>query len=112
MFDGVKHIKFDDAVESGMVEYIGQSVIDKFYENVLAQGLNTNLVADSGLKVVYTPLNGTGNKPVRHILNKIGIKMLLLFRNRKCPTVILQPVRILIRRSGKLWNLVLSYAMR
>ena len=75
MFDGVKHIKFDDAVESGMVEYIGQSVIDKFYEKSNStQGLNTNLVADSGLKVVYTPLNGTGNKPVRHILNKIGIK--------------------------------------
>lgn len=35
MFDGVKHIKFDDAVESGMVEYIGQSVIDKFYEKCL-----------------------------------------------------------------------------
>ena len=85
MFDGVKHIKFDDAVESGMVEYIGQSVIDKFYENVLAQGLNTNLVADSGLKVVYTPLNGTGNKPVRHILNKIGIKNVTVVPEQKMP---------------------------
>lgn len=85
MFDGVKHIKFDDAVESGMVEYIGQSVIDKFYENVLAQGLNTNLVADSGLKVVYTPLNGTGNKPVRHILNKIGIKNVIVVPEQEMP---------------------------
>ena len=85
MFDGVKHIKFDDAVESGMVEYIGQSVIDKFYENVLAQGLNTNLVADSGLKVVYTPLNGTGNKPVRHILNKIGIKNVTVVPEQEMP---------------------------
>lgn len=85
MFDGVKHIKFNDAVESGMVEYIGQSVIDKFYENVLAQGLNTNLVADSGLKVVYTPLNGTGNKPVRHILNKIGIKNVTVVPEQEMP---------------------------
>lgn len=85
MFDGVKHIKFDDAVISGMVEFIGQNVIDRFYENVLAQGLNTNLIADSGLKVVYTPLNGTGNKPVRHILDTIGVKNITVVPEQEMP---------------------------
>lgn len=85
MFDGVKYVNFDEAVNSGMIKYIGQNVIDKFYENVLAQGLNTNLVAESGLKVVYTPLNGTGNKPVRHILDTIGIKNVIVVPEQEMP---------------------------
>lgn len=74
IFRDVKTVDFDKAVADGMVEYIGNDVIEDYYKNVLAQGINTKLVADSGLKVVYTPLNGTGNKPVRHILDVIGIK--------------------------------------
>ena len=85
MFSGVKFVEFDEAVKSGIIEYIGQDVIDKFYENVLAEGLNTELVADSGLKVVYTPLNGTGNKPVRHILNKIGVKDVTVVPEQEMP---------------------------
>lgn len=85
MFSGVKFMDFDEAVKSGMIEYIGQEVIDKFYEKVLAEGLNTELVADSGLKVVYTPLNGTGNKPVRHILDKIGVKDVTVVPEQEMP---------------------------
>lgn len=85
MFDGVKYVNFDDAVNDGMIKYIEQNIIDKFYENVLAQGLNTNLVADSGLKVVYTPLNGTGNKPVRQILDTIGIKNVIVVPEQEMP---------------------------
>lgn len=85
MFDGVKYVNFEDAVNDGMITYIGQNIIDKFYENVLAQGLNTDLVADSGLKVVYTPLNGTGNKPVRHIFDTIGIKNVIVVPEQEMP---------------------------
>lgn len=85
MFDGVKYVNFEDAVNDGMITYIEQNIIDKFYENVLAQGLNTDLVADSGLKVVYTPLNGTGNKPVRHILDTIGIKDVIVVPEQEMP---------------------------
>lgn len=74
IFKDVKTVDFDKAVADGMIEYIENDVIEDYYKNVLAQGINTKLVADSGLKVVYTPLNGTGNKPVRHILDVIGIK--------------------------------------
>ncbi|MCI7804170.1 MAG: phospho-sugar mutase, partial [Oscillospiraceae bacterium] len=74
IFKDVKTVDFVKAVADGMIEYIGNDVIENYYKNVLAQGINTKLVADSGLKVVYTPLNGTGNKPVRHILDVIGIK--------------------------------------
>lgn len=85
MFDGVKYMNFDEAVKSGMVSFIGQDTIDRFYENVLSQGLNTELIADSGLKVVYTPLNGTGNKPVRYILDKIGVKDVTVVPEQEMP---------------------------
>lgn len=85
IFNDVKAMDFDKAVSDGMIEYIKNDVIDAFYENVLSQGINTKLVADSGLKVVYTPLNGTGNKPVRHILDVIGIKDVVVVPEQENP---------------------------
>ncbi len=85
MFNDVKSVDFETALKDGRIEYIGDDVINAFYENVLAQGINTNLVADSGLKVVYTPLNGTGNKPVRHILSKIGVKDITVVPEQENP---------------------------
>ncbi len=74
MFDGAKYIDFEAGIKDGSIEYIGRQVIDAYLEKVSEQGIHTDLCASSGLKVVYTPLNGTGNKPVRAILDKIGIK--------------------------------------
>lgn len=85
MFEGVKISEFEDGLENGMIEYIGQDVIDAYYKNVIAQGINVELCATSGLKVVYTPLNGAGNKPVRNILNKIGIKDVVVVPEQENP---------------------------
>ena len=73
MFGDAKVIPFEKGLEDGTIEYIKQEVINAYIEKVAEQGLHTDLCAASGLKVVYTPLNGTGNKPVRMILKKIGI---------------------------------------
>lgn len=85
MFHDVKTTDFDAAVQDGMISYIGQSVIEEYFQNVLAQGINTKLCADSGLKIVYTPLNGTGNKPVREILSRIGIKDVTVVKEQEHP---------------------------
>ncbi len=85
MFGGAKVIDFEEGLKSGMIEYIDQSVIDKYLNKVAEQGIHTDLVADSGLKVVYTPLNGTGNKPVRAILDKIGIKEVTVVPEQEKP---------------------------
>ena len=74
MFGGAKIVSFEEGLASGMIQYIEQNCIDSYLAKVMEQGIHTDLVAESGLKVVYTPLNGTGNKPVRAILSKIGIK--------------------------------------
>lgn len=85
MFRDVKTSGFNTELEKGNIEYIPQEVIDSYYECVLAEGINTNLCASSGLKVVYTPLNGTGNKPVRHILKAIGITDVTLVEEQENP---------------------------
>ena len=85
MFGGAKVMGFEDALAQGKIEYIKQEVIDKYLDKVAEQGIHTDLVADSGLKVVYTPLNGTGNKPVRAILKKIGIKEVTVVPEQELP---------------------------
>lgn len=85
IFEGIKSVDFDKAMADGMINYIEDSVIDAYLEKVKEQGLHTDLVADSGLKVVYTPLNGTGNKPVRRILKEIGIKDVVVVPEQENP---------------------------
>lgn len=85
MFGGAKVMDFEEGIKSGKIEYIADEVIDKYLDKVAEQGVHTDLVADSGLKVVYTPLNGTGNKPVRRILKKIGIKEVTVVPEQENP---------------------------
>lgn len=85
IFNDVKHMPFDEALAAGMISYIGDDVIEDYFRNVLAQGINTDLCAKSGLKIVYTPLNGTGNKPVRTILNRIGIQKVTVVKEQENP---------------------------
>lgn len=85
IFNDVKSADFDEEVEKGNISYIGEDVIETFYEKVLAEGINTELCATSGLKVVYTPLNGTGNKPVREILKRIGITDITVVKEQENP---------------------------
>lgn len=85
MFDGAKYIDFEAGIKDGSIEYIGRQVIDAYLKKVSEQGIHTDLCASSGLKVVYTPLNGTGNKPVRAILDKIGIKDVTVVPEQEYP---------------------------
>ncbi len=85
IFNDVKTSSFEEEVKKGNICFIGQEVIEAFYDKVLAEGLNTELCATSGLKVVYTPLNGTGNKPVREILKRIGISEVTVVKEQENP---------------------------
>lgn len=85
MFGGAKLMPFEKGLESKMIEYISQECIDTYLDRVYKEGIHTDLVPASGLKVVYTPLNGTGNKPVRAILDKIGIKSVTVVPEQEYP---------------------------
>lgn len=84
-FTGIKSMDFDKALESGMIEYIGEDVIEEFLDEVQKQCINPEICQNAGLKVIYTPLNGTGNKPVRKILDRIGIKDVYVVPEQELP---------------------------
>ncbi len=73
LFHGVKLVDFDQALAAGQITYISEEITEQFYKQVLACQIRPGICKDAGLKLVYTPLNGSGNKPVREILKRIGI---------------------------------------
>ena len=85
MFDGVKRMSFEDALADDMVDYIEDWLKDEFIEAVLNCSINPDVVKKSGLKVLYTPLNGTGNKPVRRVLKKLGVEDLRVVKAQEKP---------------------------
>lgn len=84
-FTGIKTMDFDEAVEKGLIEYMGDEVIDAFLDEVIKQCVNMGVCEKSDLNVIYTPLNGTGNKPVRKILNRIGVKSITVVPEQELP---------------------------
>ncbi len=84
-FDGIKTMNFDEAVEKGLIEYMGQDVIDLFLDEVIKQCVNPGICEKADLNVIYTPLNGTGNKPVRKILDRIGVKKVTVVPQQENP---------------------------
>lgn len=84
-FTGIKKVDFDDAVNAGKIEFIGEKVKNSFLDEVQKQCINPEIVKNADLKVIYTPLNGTGNKPVRAILDRIGVKSVYVVPEQEYP---------------------------
>lgn len=65
---------FDQWVAEGKICLLPDSIWQDYYNTVLVEGLRLDEVPEAQLNVIYTPLCGTGNKPVREILKRIGVK--------------------------------------
>lgn len=87
IFSGVKTCDFDKAVKDGMIVMIGDDVEEAYLDCVQAQCINPELVREKGdtLKFVYTPFHGTGNKPVRKILKRIGFDNVVVVKEQEMP---------------------------
>ena len=85
MFSDVKTMDFDEAIEKGLIEYVDDSVYETYLDEVMKQQVNPGICKGSGLKVVYTPLNGAGNKLVRKILNRIGVEEVTVVPEQEMP---------------------------
>ncbi len=85
MFSDVKTMDFDEAVEKGLIEYVQDNVYESYLDKVMEQQINPGICKGSGLKVVYTPLNGAGNKLVRKVLNRIGVEEVTVVPEQEMP---------------------------
>ena len=85
IFDGVKTMPFEEGMEKGLIEYVPDEITEKFYERVLSVQINKGICKKSKLRLVYTPLNGTGNIPVREILRRIGQEDVAVVKEQEMP---------------------------
>lgn len=85
IFGGVKVMDYDAAVKSGLILKISDSLVYEFLLNVGKQQVNPGILKEAPIKVVYTPLNGTGNKPVREILRRIGVEEVAVVPEQELP---------------------------
>ncbi len=85
MFDDVKTMDFNEAVDKGLIEYVADEVYTSYIEKVKEQQINPGVCEGADLKVVYTPLNGAGNKLVRRILSEIGVKDVTVVKEQEMP---------------------------
>ena len=72
IFDDVKLVNFEEALAAGTIEYIDNALIERYYAAVMAQALRPELGKTAGLRLVYTPLNGSGLVPVMTVLKRMG----------------------------------------
>lgn len=84
-FDDVKIIDFDEAMAQGMIEWISEDTLDRFIDAVEACSVALPEDAQSPLKLVYTPLNGTGLECVTRILDRVGITDVTVVPEQKDP---------------------------
>ena len=66
---------FAEFMEEGLISYIGQDVWEKYYQTVLNEAVEPEMIRSAGLDIVYTPLCGTGNEPVRKVLGRLGVNI-------------------------------------
>ncbi len=85
MFSGVKLADFDEALNSGMIEYVDDSVYTQYLECVKSRQVAKGICDGADLSVVYTPLNGTGNKLVRRVLSEIGVEKVSIVKEQEMP---------------------------
>ncbi len=85
LFTGVKTKDFDEGLRDGSIAYVPDEVYEDFFRQVLKKNLNPDACAKANLKVIYTPLNGTGNKPVRRILDSIGVRDVTVVPEQELP---------------------------
>ncbi len=82
---GAKRISFAEGVEKGLIRFVGDDCKKAFYEAIEARQVRPGLAASSGLKLVYSPLNGSGLVPVTRVLNDIGITDITIVPEQEYP---------------------------
>ena len=83
IFADIRTMDFEQGVKDGKIVYIPDTVVDAFLDAVQAESVMDDMSGD--LKVVYTPLNGTGRRCVLAILDRIGVKDVTVVPEQEFP---------------------------
>lgn len=85
ILEGAKMISFEEGLEKGLIEYVGEDCKEALYDAIKARSVRPGLCKTAGLKLVYSPLNGSGLVPVMRVLNDIGIDDITIVPEQQYP---------------------------
>ena len=85
VLDGAKHIPFEQGMEQGLIAYVEQECCEALYQAIEACSVRPGLCKTAGLKLVYSPLNGSGLVPVTRVLSDIGVTDVTIVPEQKDP---------------------------
>ena len=86
-YEDIKTIALEEALKDNLLEYIGEDVDKAYLEEVKALTIRTELVKEKAkdLKVIYTPIHGSGNMPVRRVLKELGYENVEVVKEQEMP---------------------------
>ena len=86
-FSKIKNIDENEAISNGLLKYIGEDIDKVYYEKVESLSIRTDLIKEkaSTLNVIYTPIHGSGNVPVRTVLKQLGYSNVKVVKEQELP---------------------------
>ncbi|MFS0836266.1 phospho-sugar mutase [Paenibacillus sp. 1P03SA] len=86
-FDSVRKVSRSEAEEKGLLEWLGAELDEKYYAAVTSVSQHPDVIKQTSgdFRIVYTPLHGTGNKPVREALKRIGFEQVRVVKEQEQP---------------------------
>ena len=85
ILNGAKLMSFEEGIEKGLIEYVGEDCKEALYDAIKARSVRPGICKTAGLKLVYSPLNGSGLVPVMRVLQDIGIDDITIVPEQKYP---------------------------
>lgn len=82
---GAKAMPFEEGLAEGLIQYVGEDCCEALYAAIESRQVRPGLCANAGLKLVYSPLNGSGLVPVMRVLGDIGITDITIVPEQKDP---------------------------
>ena len=107
-FNQIKLMSEDEALEKGLLNLIGKEIDDEYIKKIKEQRINLDLKHD--LKIVYTPLNGAGNKLVQRILKESGFENVYVVKEQESPDSSFTTIGIPNPENPKAFDLALKLA--
>lgn len=82
-YSDIRSISFDKLIKEGKINYIPEDIYKSYIDDVLSKSINDDI--DKDISIVYSPFNGTGNKPVQEVLSKRGFKNINIVKEQENP---------------------------
>ncbi|MEG2789563.1 MAG: phospho-sugar mutase [Romboutsia sp.] len=110
----IKTIDFDEAVNKNMIIELNNEVDDAFIEAVKSQIINKDVIDEYGkyLKVIFTPIHGTGNKSIRRVLSEAGFENVEVVKEQENPDASFSTVKYPNPEEKSVFNIAIEMAKK